>query len=312
MTSYIECVPNFSEGRNAETIDAIEAAIASVKGTLILHSTRDADHNRSVITFAAPRDAVIEAALRAAAKAAELIDLTAHAGVHPRLGALDVLPFVPLGDATLAACIDIAHQAGERIWNELGIPVYFYEEAALRTDRAKLENVRRGQFEGLRDAALVDEGKRPDVGGPALHSTAGAVIVGARRFLIAYNINLRTTDLSLAKSIARRIRTSSGGLPALKALGLPLASRNLVQVSMNLTDFEETPLHVVYEEVRRLAAQQGVEIEESELIGLMPRKALEMTAAGFLKLKDFHTERVVENRIAMLLDERIPPHRYPN
>lgn len=306
MTPYIECVPNFSEGRNPETINAIEAAIASVNGALILHRTSDADHNRSVITFAAPRDAVIEAALRAAAKAAELIDLTAHAGVHPRLGALDVLPFVPLGDTTLAACIDIAHEAGERIWNELGIPVYFYEEAALRTDRVKLENVRRGEFEGLREAALIDEEKRPDVGGPALHSTAGAVIVGARRFLIAYNINLRSANLNLAKSIARHIRTSSGGLAALKALGLPLASRNLVQVSMNLTDFEETPLHVVYEEVRRLAAQQGVEIEESELIGLMPRKALEMTAAGFLKLKDFHTERVVENQIAMLLERENP------
>lgn len=302
MRFYIECVPNFSEGRNVETIDAITDAIASVNGALILHRTSDADHNRSVITFAAPADVVIEAAVRAAAKAAELIDLTQHTGVHPRLGALDVLPFVPLEAAAISDCITIAHEAGERIWNELGIPVYFYEAAALRTDRVKLEQVRRGQFEGLREAALSEEDKRPDVGGPALHSTAGAVIVGARHFLIAYNINLRSSDLGLAKSIAKRIRTSSGGLPALKALGLPLTSRNLVQVSMNLTDFEQTPLHVVYEEVRRLAAEAGVQVEESELIGLMPRKALEMTAAGFLKLKDFHTERVVENRIQMLLE----------
>jgi glutamate formiminotransferase/glutamate formiminotransferase/formiminotetrahydrofolate cyclodeaminase len=300
MRRYIECVPNFSEGRNLETIGAIEGAIASVNRALILHRTSDADHNRSVITFAAPPDAVIEAAVRAAAKAAELIDLTQHAGVHPRLGALDVLPFVPLEGATISDCITIAHEAGERIWNELGIPVYFYEAAALRTDRIKLEDVRRGQFEGLREATLLDENKCPDIGGPALHSTAGAVIVGARHFLIAYNINLRTSDLGLAKAIAKRIRTSSGGLPALKALGLPLASRNLVQVSMNLTDFEQTPLHVVYEEVRRLSAEVGVDVEESELIGLMPRKALEMTAAGFLKLRDFHSERVVENRIQRL------------
>lgn len=301
MSPMIECVPNFSEGRNQATIDSIEQAIASVAGALVLHRTSDADHNRSVITFTAGPESVIEAAVRAAAKASELIDLNRHSGVHPRLGALDVLPFVPLGDATLDDCVHIARKAGERIWKELGIPVYFYEAAAMRPDRVKLEDVRRGQFEGLRAAALTEEGKRPDLGGPALHPTAGAVIVGARRFLIAYNINLRSSDLNLAKSIAKRIRTSSGGLPAVKALGLPLASRGLVQVSMNLTEFEQTPLHVVYEEVRRLAAEQGVEVEESELIGLMPRKALETAAAGFLKLKDFHTERVVENRVEMLL-----------
>lgn len=301
MTSYIECVPNFSEGRNIATIESIERAIASTPDTLILHRTSDADHNRSVITFASGTETIIDAAVRAAARAAELIDLNVHSGVHPRLGALDVLPFVPLGDATLEDCVRIAHKAGERIWKELGIPIYFYEAAATRPDRVKLEDVRRGQFEGLREAALYDETKRPDLGGPSLHPAAGAVIVGARRFLIAYNINLQSSDLALAKAIAKRIRTSSGGFPAVKALGLPLESRGLVQVSMNLTDFEQTSIHVVYEEVRRLAAERGVEIEESELIGLMPRKALEMAAAGFLKLKDFRTERVVENRIDMLL-----------
>ncbi|HSU33242.1 MAG TPA: glutamate formimidoyltransferase [Bryobacteraceae bacterium] len=293
----IECVPNFSEGRDKTVIDAIEEAVNSVPGTLVLHRTSDEDHNRSVLTFAAGAEQVIEAAVRATAKAAELIDLTRHRGVHPRVGALDVLPFVPLGEATLAECVLIARRAGERIWNELGIPVYFYEAAATRPSRMKLEDVRRGQFEGLREAALTDESKRPDLGGPALHPTAGAVIVGARKFLIAYNVNLRSSDLHVAQSIAKRVRTSSGGLPAVKALGLPLESRRLVQVSMNLTDFEQTPVHVVYEEVRRLAAEQGVEIEESELIGLMPRRALEMAAAGFLKLRDFDTQRVVENRI---------------
>jgi glutamate formiminotransferase len=296
----IECVPNFSEGHDKTVIDAIEGAVNSVPGALVLHRTSDADHNRSVLTFAAGAEQVIEAAVRATAKAAELIDLNRQRGVHPRLGALDVLPFVPLGQASLDECVQIARRAGERIWNELGIPVYFYEAAATHPGRVKLEDVRRGQFEGLREAALTDESKRPDLGGPALHPTAGAVIVGARKFLIAYNVNLRSSDLHVARSIAKRIRTSSGGLPAVKALGLPLESRGLVQVSMNLTDFEQTPLHVVYEEVRRLAAEQGVEIEESELIGLMPRRALEMAAAGFLKLRDFDTQRIVENRIEAL------------
>jgi glutamate formiminotransferase len=297
----IECVPNFSEGRDLARVDAIEQAIREVPGVLILHRTSDSDHNRSVITFAGRADAVVEAAVRATARAAELIDLNRHEGVHPRLGVLDVLPFVPLAGATLENCIELARRAGQRIWNELRIPVYFYQAAALRPDRTHLEDVRRGQFEGIREAVFANPEKRPDLGGPALHPTAGAVIVGARKFLIAYNINLRTTDVSIAKSIARKIRASSGGLPAVKALGLPLASRGLVQVSMNLTDFEQTPIHVVFSEVSRLAAEYGVEVEESELIGLMPRKALEMAAAGLLKLSNWDSQKVIENRLEALL-----------
>ncbi len=239
----------------------------------------------------------MESAVCAARAARELIDLNRHSGVHPRLGALDVLPFIPLGGASLENCIQLAHQAGERIWAELGIPVYFYEAAALAPHRVKLEDVRRGQFEGLRTEALTDPAKKPDLGGPALHPTAGAVIVGARKFLIAYNINLGTPDLGIAKAIAKRIRASSGGLPAVKALGVALPSRGLVQVSMNLTDFEQTPLHVVFLEVSRLAGEYGVQVEESELIGLMPRKALEMAAAGLLKLSSFDSDRVVENQL---------------
>jgi len=297
ISPLIECVPNFSEGRNSAHVDALEAAIASVPGSLVLDRTSDADHNRSVITFAGSSEAVIESAVRAAAKAAELIDLNQHRGVHPRVGALDVLPFVPLGDATMEDCAAIARTAGNRIWNELGIPVYFYGAAATRADRVKLEDVRRGQFEGLREEALSDPAKRPDIGGPALHPTAGAVIVGARKILIAYNVNLKTTDLDVAQSIARRIRASSGGLPGVKALGLPLGSRGLVQVSMNLTDFERTPVHVVYAEVVRLATAYGVEVEESELVGLMPRRALDPAAAGPLKLAHFDSQSVIENRI---------------
>ncbi len=287
-------------------MDVLEAAIASVPGSLVLHRTSDYDHHRSVITFAGRGDAVVESAVRAASVACELIDLNEHRGVHPRLGALDVLPFVPLGTTSLGYCVELAHRTGQRIWEELGIPVYFYEAAALHPNRVKLEDVRRGQFEELRTAVLTDDAKAPDLGGPALHPTAGAVIVGARKFLIAYNINLRTPDLNIAKAIAKRIRASSGGLPAVKALGVALPSRGLVQVSMNLIDFDQTPVHIVFLEVARLAAEYGVEVEESELIGLMPRKALEVAAAGFLKLSDFDSGRVVENRLESISDFRSP------
>jgi len=238
-----------------------------------------------VITFAGSPESVVESAVRAAAKATELIDLNHHGGVHPRLGALDVLPFIPLGEATLEDCVELAHR----------------EASATRSDRIKLENVRRSQFEGLRKSALSDEPKRPDIGGPGLHATAGAVIVGARKILIAFNINLRTADLELANAIAKRIRASSGGLPAVKALGLPLSSRGLVQVSINLTDFEQTPMQRVYEEVAHLAAVYGAEVEETELIGLVPRKALEVSTAGLMKIVDFDSQRFIEDRLETLL-----------
>jgi glutamate formiminotransferase len=293
----VECVPNFSEGRDLKIVDLLEHAIASVPGAAVLHRTSDIDHNRSVITFAGGASSVAEAAFRAADAAQKLIDVAAHSGAHPRVGALDVLPFVPLEGSTLEDCVKLAHATGARIWRDLGIPVYFYEAAALRPDRRKLEDVRRGQFEQLRQLAVTDESRKPDIGGPGLHPSAGAVIVGARKFLIAFNINLRTTDVAIAKDIARRVRASSGGLPGVKALGLDLPSRKLVQVSMNLTDFEQTGLDTVYLAVSHLAADRGIEIEESELIGLMPRNALERAVAGFLKLEKFDTHRVVENRL---------------
>lgn len=297
-------MPNFSEGRDAARVDALQLAISSIPAVHILHRTSDADHNRSVITFAGPANAVLEAAVRVTAKALELIDLTKHRGVHPRVGALDVLPFVPLEGATLEECVTIAHAAGKRIWDELRVPVYFYEAAARTPDRTKLEDVRRGEFEGLAKASLTIPDRRPDVGGPGLHPTAGAVIVGARKFLIAYNINLKSTDLAIAKSIAKRIRASNGGLPGVKALGLSLESRGLVQVSMNITDFEQTSIHTLYQAVERLASEAGVQIEESELIGLMPRKALETAAADFLKLANFESQSVIENRIEWLLRKK--------
>ncbi len=283
----------------------IELAIASVPGVSILHVTSDWDHNRTVITFAGTEHAVAEAAFQSAAAAARAIDLNRHQGVHPRLGALDVLPFVPLGSTTLADCVALAHQVGERIWHELAVPVYFYEAAALHTDRVRLENVRRGQFEGLREAVLTDPERHPDLGDTALHPTAGAVIVGARKILVAFNINLATTDVSIAKDIARQIRASSGGLPAVKALGLSLESKELVQVSMNLTDLDQTPLYVVYDAVSRMSAERGVVIAESELIGLLPRRTLELAAARYLQLTEFESSRVIEDQIHQTLRVRL-------
>jgi glutamate formiminotransferase len=280
-------VPNFSEGRDPVIVAALESAISAVPGAIVLDRTSDTDHNRSVITFAGSPRPVLEAAVCVAARAAELVDLTRHQGVHPRLGALDVLPFVPLRGATLADCAELAHRAGERIWSELRIPVYFYEAAARRPECRKLEDARRGTFP-------------PDLGGPALHPTAGAVIVGARKVLIAFNINLATSDIQVAKDIARSIRASSGGLPGVKALGLPLASRGLVQVSMNLTGFEQTSVHTVFDMVRMLAAARGVEIAGSELIGLLPRQAVEAAFAHFVKLPSFDSTRVIENRLDLL------------
>jgi len=274
----------------------------------VLHRTSDPDHHRSVITFAGEPDSVLESAVRVAARAAELIDLNLHRGVHPRLGALDVLPFVPLGDTTMADCVALAHRAGERIWGELQIPVYFYQAAALRPDRTSIEDIRRGEFEGLRENVLVDETKGPDLGGPGLHPTAGAVMIGARPILIAYNINLETTDLNIAKNIARAIRASNGGLPCVKALGFPLASRGQVQVSTNLTDFNITPPHVVFAEVSRLAAAVHVAIAESELIGLIPKKAVEMAFANSLRLRDFRPESIIENGLKRAFSNTAPYH----
>jgi len=295
--TLVECVPNFSEGRDSVKIDAIVEAIRAA-GAMILDRTSDADHNRSVVTFAGPAGTVEEAAFQAVRQAAASIDLRAHEGVHPRIGATDVVPFVPLRGVSLEECAAAAGRVGRRIWEELGVPVYLYEAAALRPQCRNLADIRRGNFEGLRDAVRTDPARRPDFGGPDLHPSAGAVAVGARKFLVAFNVNLATADIAIARRIARKIRTSSGGLPALKAMGVPLATRNLAQVSMNLTDFEQTPPHVAFEAVRREAAREGVAIAGSELIGLIPQKALDLAAAHALQLETFSASMVLENRLA--------------
>jgi glutamate formiminotransferase len=292
----VECVPNFSEGRDPAVVEEIVRALRSVPGVRLLDREMDPDHHRSVLTFAAPAEVVAEAAVRAVGRAAELIDLNRHSGQHPRIGAADVVPFVPLEGVTLEDCVAIARRAGEEIWRRFQIPVYYYEAAARDPERAALEKIRQGQFEGLREEVKHNPARRPDVGGPGLHPSAGAVVVGARKFLIAYNVYLDTPDVEVARRIARRIRTSSGGLPAVKALGVMAGGR--AQVSMNLTDFEATPVHVAYEAVRQEAARDGVELHRSEIVGLVPRRALEAAAAGLLRIERFHPGMILETRLA--------------
>lgn len=293
----IECVPNFSEGRDAAVVDAIADAARSMPGAWVLDQTRDPDHHRSVLTLAGSPPAVTEAAFRAVAEAVRRIDLTAHEGVHPRIGAADVIPFVPVEGITLEECARIAVDLGERIWRELSVPVYLYEAAARNPDRVRLENVRRGSFEGLRQAVLSDPSRRPDIGGAVLHPTAGASVVGARKFLIAFNVNLATGDLALAQTIAKRIRASSGGFPCVKAMGVPLPSRELVQVTMNLTDFEITSVGTVFRAIRAHAAAAGAGIDSSELIGLIPRRALVDSEDWLPTVTGFSEDCVFENRL---------------
>ena len=301
MKRLIECVPNFSEGRDAAKVDAIVAAMSGVAGVHVLDYKLDADHNRSVVTLAGDPDAVAEGVLRGVGKAMELIDLTKHTGAHPRVGATDVVPFIPIHGVTIEDCATLARRVGKEIWTRYRIPVFFYEAAATRADRVNLENVRRGQFEGLRDELKRNHERQPDVGEPKLHPTAGVTVVGARKFLIAYNVNLNTSDVGIANKIAKAIRFSSGGLRHVKAMGVELKARNLAQVSINLTDFEQTPMHRVYEMVKREAARYGALPVGSEIVGLIPKKAIEMAADYFLQVENFSPEQVFENRLEAAL-----------
>lgn len=304
MSKIVECIPNFSEGRDVEKIELIVKAIATDADVFVLDRTMDADHNRAVITFAGTPAAVVEAAVRAAATAAELIDLNQHTGAHQRLGALDVLPFVPIKGVTMEDCVALARQAGERIARELQIPVYLYEQAATRPDRVDLANVRRGGFEGLREQIAADVERRPDFGPPRLHPTAGAIAVGARLPLIAFNINLATEDAAIAKKIARAVRGSSGGLQAVKAWGIELQTRGQAQVSMNLVNYEVTPLFRAFEMVKREAARYGVLISGSEIVGLVPQAALNACADFYLQIENFTPEQILEYRLQNAVAER--------
>jgi glutamate formiminotransferase/formiminotetrahydrofolate cyclodeaminase len=302
MQTLVECVPNFSEGRDKSKVDAI---IESMKldGVYLLDREMDADHNRCVITLVGDRSAIQEAAIRGVGKAAELIDLNHHQGAHPRLGAADVVPFIPIEGVSIADCIAMARQVGEQIWSRYKVPVYLYESAATSPERQNLENIRRGQFEGIRNDIATNPARRPDFGEARLHPTAGACVVGARKFLIAYNIFLNTPDVEVAKKVAKAVRFSTGGLRFVKAAGFLV--RGQAQVSMNLTDFEQTPIHRVFEMVRREAERHGVAPASSEIVGLIPKKALEQAAEWFLQVENFDSSLVLENRLAAVMGGKI-------
>lgn len=302
MNKIVECVPNFSEGRDEEKIELIVRAIASAPDVFVLDRDMDPDHNRSVITFAGRPEAVVEAAIRAASTAVELIDLNRHIGEHPRIGALDVLPFVPIRGVTMDECVALAHRAGDRIARELRIPVYYYEKAALEPARTDLADVRRGGFEALRDEITTNPDRFPDAGEAMVHPTAGAIAIAARAPLIAYNINLATQDLSIAKKIARAVRGRDGGLQNVKALGIDLKNRRQVQVSINLVDYKATPVFRVFEMVRREAERYGVMVAGSEIIGLIPQSALNACADFFLRIEDFSEDLILEHRLQKELE----------
>jgi glutamate formiminotransferase/formiminotetrahydrofolate cyclodeaminase len=301
VSKLIECVPNFSEGRRLEVIEEIEGAIAAVPGVIVLDRHRDPDHNRSVITFVGDPEGVREAAFAAIARAAERIDLTRHQGEHPRIGATDVVPFIPLQGATMRDCVRLAESLGEEVAARLGIPVYLYEHAARRPERRNLANVRRGEFEGLRAEVLTNPDRAPDFGEPRLHPTAGATAIGARWFLIAFNVNLATDDVAIAKRIASQIREATGGLEAVRALGFRLRGRGVTQVSMNLVDYRRTSMAAVIQRVEQLAREQGVAIVESELVGLVPQAALVGAAREALHLQGLEPRQILEERIKELI-----------
>src|SRR6266581_8014855 len=298
MSTLLECVPNFSEGRDKAKVDAIVGAM-KVDGVYLLDREMDADHNRCVITLVGEREPIQEAAIRGVGKAAELIDLTKHKGAHPRMGAADVVPFIPIAGVTLEDCVAIARRVGEQIWKRCGVPVYLYEAAATTPERQNLENIRRGQFEGIRAEIATNPARKPDFGEPRVHPTAGATVVGARKFLIAYNLFLNTPDVEIAKKVAKAVRFSSGGMRFVKGAGFLV--RGLAQVSMNLTDFDQTPIYRVFELVKREAARYGVIPVSSEIVGLIPKKALEQAAEWFLQIENFDSSLILENRLAAVM-----------
>jgi len=298
MSTLVECVPNFSEGRDKAKVDAIIEAM-KMPGVYLLDREMDADHNRCVITLVGEREAIQEAAIRGVGKASELIDLNIHTGAHPRMGAADVVPFIPIDGVAIEDCVAMANHVGEEIWKRYQIPVYLYESAARMPDRQGLENIRRGQFEGIRAEIATNPARRPDIGEPRVHPTAGTTAVGARKFLIAYNVFLNTSNVDVAKKIAKAVRFSSGGMRFVKGAGFLV--RGLAQVSMNLTDFEQTPIHRVFEMVKREAARYGVTPISSEIVGLIPKKALEDAAEWFLQVENFDSSLILENRLAAVM-----------
>ena len=294
----VECVPNFSEGRRPEVLESIVGAMTAVEGVRLLDKEMDADHNRAVVTIVGEPEAVLEGAFQGMSKAAELIDLTGHDGEHPRMGATDVVPFVPVKGVTMDECVELARKLGERVGEELSIPVFLYESACTRPGRQNLAKVRKGQFEGLCEEIGTNPAKEPDFGPCKIHPTAGATAIGARPFLVAYNINLGTSDVSIAKTIAKSIRHSGGGLRHVKAMGFEIKDRGIVQVSINMVNFKGTPLFRAFDMVRSEAERYGVPVIGSEIVGLVPADALIDCAEYYLRLEDFKRDQVLESRLS--------------
>lgn len=294
----LECVPNFSEGQSTETISRLEQAASSVKGAKLLDTCMDADHNRTVLTMIGEPPALLEIAFKVCSEAVRLIDMRGHQGVHPRIGAVDVVPFIPLRGAAMEDAVNAAHEFGKRFSAANNVPVYFYGEAALDPCRRQLPDLRRGGYEGIK-AKLCDPCWKPDCGPCELNERSGATAVGAREALVAFNVNLNTNNLSIAAQIARTIREANGGLPCLRAIGVPLKSRGIVQVSMNLLNYKVTSPARAYEAVEELAARKGCAVLESELVGLAPEAALDRTLAERIRLRDFSEERILEKRLEL-------------
>ncbi len=299
---WIQSVPNFSEGRDQETIAAIVNCFERQKGCRLLDWRADEDHNRLVVSIAGQPEPVQEALLSAAGVAIEKIDLTRHKGSHPRLGAVDVVPFTPLSNITMDACVALAHEFGRRFEETCRVPVYFYEEAALMPERRNLAEIRKGEFEALLMEISLPH-RRPDVGKARLHPTAGATVIGARKFLVAFNVNLSTEDLNVAKTIAKSLRSTSGGLGYVKAIGLALSKRKMVQVSCNVTDFEKTPLYRVVEFVRTEARRWGIAVADTEIYGMVPWGALLSSAAFYLQANGLEADQVIEERLLVFMGE---------
>ncbi len=296
MAKLVECVPNFSEGQRAEVIEAIIGEARGTPGVTVLDHSSDPNHNRTVLTFVGEPQAAKQAAFACCAKAAELIDMEKHRGGHPRIGATDVIPFIPVSNVTMEECVALAHELGREIADKLSIPVYFYEAAAKRPSMKALPDVRKGEYEGLKETIKTPE-RAPDEGPRAMHPRAGATVVGARPFLVAFNINLSTPDVALAKRIAQTIRAARGGYVNCRAIGLSLEERGITQVSINMTDYTSTPLHRVFETVKSEAARYGVSVVGSEIIGLTPMQALLDAADFYLRLEGFKREQVLEARL---------------
>jgi glutamate formiminotransferase len=297
MDKIVECISNFSEGRREEVIDEIVDEIKKVKGVKLLDVESDVDHNRSVVTFIGEPEAAAEAAFLATKKASELIDLNIHKGEHPRIGATDVIPFVPISNVTMEECIELARKVGKKIATELNIPVYLYEAAALRPECVNLADIRKGEYEGLKKEIETKPCRKPDYGPAKLHPTAGATVVGAREPLVAFNVNLGTNNIEIAKKIAKAVRFSSGGLKCVKAKGFEIKKRGIVQVSMNLTNYKETPIFRVYEMVKCEANRYGIPIIGCEIIGLVPLDAMVDVADFYLKLENFDKKQILETRL---------------